>query len=47
VAQVEWARPAGWSQGYSPSTYEKLGFIRDRKIGEHRWVVTRVVEARW
>jgi len=26
------------------STYEKLGFIRDRKIGKHRWVVTRIVE---
>jgi GNAT superfamily N-acetyltransferase len=26
------------------STYEKLGFTRDRKIGKHRWVVTRVVE---
>jgi GNAT superfamily N-acetyltransferase len=28
------------------STYESLGFIRDRKIGKHRWVVTRVVEPR-
>jgi len=28
------------------STYEKLGFIRDRKIGKHRWVVTRVVKPR-
>jgi hypothetical protein len=26
------------------STYEKLGFARDRKIGKHRWVVTKVVE---
>jgi hypothetical protein len=26
------------------STYEKLGFTRDRKIGKHRWVVVRVVE---
>lgn len=26
------------------STYERLGFIRDRKIGKHRWVVTRVVD---
>ena len=25
------------------STYEKLGFTRDRKIGKHRWVVTKVV----
>jgi hypothetical protein len=28
------------------STYEKLGFTRDREIGKHRWVVTRVVEPR-
>jgi hypothetical protein len=28
------------------STYEKLGFIRDRKIGKHRWIVTRVVDPR-
>jgi hypothetical protein len=28
------------------STYEKLGFARDRKIGKHRWVMTRVVEPR-
>jgi hypothetical protein len=28
------------------STYEKLGFTRDRKIGKHRWVVARVVEPR-
>ena len=27
------------------STYERLGFVRDRKIGKHRWVVTKVVEA--
>ena len=26
------------------STYEKTGFVRDRKIGKHRWVVTRFVE---
>ena len=26
------------------STYEQLGFARDRKIGKHRWVVTKVVE---
>jgi hypothetical protein len=25
-------------------TYEKLGFVRDRKIGKHRWVVTKVLE---
>jgi len=28
------------------STYEKLGFARDRQIGKHRWVVTKVVEPR-
>jgi GNAT superfamily N-acetyltransferase len=28
------------------STYEKLGFARERKIGKHRWVVTRFVEPR-
>jgi GNAT superfamily N-acetyltransferase len=26
------------------STYEQLGFVRDRKIGKHRWVVTKLVE---
>jgi hypothetical protein len=25
------------------STYEKLGFSRDRMIGKHRWVVTKNV----
>jgi hypothetical protein len=25
---------------------EKLGFIGDRQIGKHRWVMTRVVEPR-
>jgi len=28
------------------STYEQLGFTRDRTIGKHRWVVARVVEPR-
>ena len=36
--------PAGFLFNGALSTYEKLGFIRDRKIGKHRWVVTRVVE---
>ncbi len=27
------------------STYEDLGFTRDRKIGKHRWVVTKLVDA--
>jgi hypothetical protein len=26
------------------STYEKLGFVRDRPIGKHSWVVRRVVK---
>ena len=36
--------PAGFLYNGALSTYEKLGFTRDRKIGKHRWVVTRVVE---
>jgi hypothetical protein len=36
--------PAGFLFHGALSTYEKLGFIRDRKIGKHRWVVTRLVE---
>lgn len=36
--------PAGFLFNGALSTYEKLGFIRDRKIGKHRWVVTRSVE---
>jgi GNAT superfamily N-acetyltransferase len=36
--------PAGFLFNGALSTYEKLGFLRDRKIGKHRWVVTRVVE---
>jgi GNAT superfamily N-acetyltransferase len=38
--------PAGFLYNGALSTYEKLGFTRDRKIGTHRWVVTRVVEPR-
>ena len=38
--------PAGFLFNGALSTYEKLGFIRDRKIGKHRWVVTRIVEPR-
>ena len=37
--------PAGFLFHGALSTYEKLGFIRDRKIGKHRWVVTKTVEA--
>lgn len=36
--------PAGFLYNGALSTYEKLGFIRDRQIGKHRWVVTRLVE---
>ena len=36
--------PAGFLFNGALSTYENLGFVRDRKIGKHRWVVTRVVE---
>ena len=36
--------PAGFLFNGALSTYEQSGFTRDRKIGKHRWVVTRVVE---
>ncbi len=36
--------PAGFLYNGALSTYEKLGFIRDRKIGKHRWVVTKIVK---
>ena len=35
---------AGFLYNGALSTYEKLGFNRDRKIGKHRWVVRRTVE---
>ncbi len=35
--------PAGFLFNGALSTYEKLGFKRDRKIGKHRWVVKNVV----
>jgi hypothetical protein len=37
---------AGFLYSGALSTYDKLGFTRDRKIGKHRWVVTKVVEPR-
>jgi hypothetical protein len=40
------AVPAGFLFNGALSTYERLGFSRDRKIGKHRWVVTTVVEPR-
>ena len=36
--------PAGFLYNGALSTYDGLGFIRDRKIGKHRWVVTKVVQ---
>jgi len=36
--------PAGFLYNGALSTYETLGFTRNRKIGKHRWVVTKVVE---
>jgi GNAT superfamily N-acetyltransferase len=39
------AVPAGFLFNGALSTYEKLGFARDRPIGKHRWVVTKVVDA--
>ena len=38
------AVPAGFLFNGALSTYEKLGFLRDRKIGKHRWVVTKIVK---
>jgi hypothetical protein len=38
------AVPAGFLYNGALSTYEQLGFTRDRKIGKHRWVVTTVVK---
>jgi GNAT superfamily N-acetyltransferase len=36
--------PAGFLFNGALSTYDRFGFVRNRKIGKHRWVVTRVVE---
>ncbi|MFC7280214.1 GNAT family N-acetyltransferase [Paractinoplanes rhizophilus] len=36
--------PAGFLYHGALSTYEKLGFVKERPIGKHRWVVSRVVE---
>jgi GNAT superfamily N-acetyltransferase len=35
--------PAGFLFNGALSTYERLGFTRDRKIGKHRWVVMKEV----
>lgn len=37
------AVPAGFLYNGALSTYEQLGFRRDRLIGKHRWVVVREV----
>jgi GNAT superfamily N-acetyltransferase len=36
--------PAGFLFHGALSAYEQLGFTRERTIGKHRWVVSRVVE---
>ena len=36
--------PAGFLFNGALSTYEKLGFTRNRQIGKHRWVVTKLVK---
>jgi GNAT superfamily N-acetyltransferase len=38
--------PAGFLFNGALSTYERLGFTRQRRIGKHRWVVSRVVDPR-
>jgi len=37
------AVPAGFLFNGALSTYENLGFVRDRQIGKHRWVVRKTV----
>jgi len=36
--------PAGFLFHGALSTFEKLGFVRDRTIGKNRWFMTTVVE---
>ena len=38
--------PAGFLFNGALSTYEQLGFTRERRIGKHRWVVRRKVGGR-
>jgi GNAT superfamily N-acetyltransferase len=38
------AVPAGFLYHGALSTFEQLGFRRDRPIGKHRWVVSRFVD---
>jgi GNAT superfamily N-acetyltransferase len=42
--EVTDAVPAGFLYNGGLSTYESLGFVRDRQIGKHRWVVSKVVK---
>jgi len=37
--------PAGFLYNGALSTYEQLGFTQDRRIGKHRWVVSRTVDS--
>src|SRR6478672_10065764 len=37
------AVPAGFLFNGALSTYERLGFVKDRKIGKHRWVVSKSI----
>ncbi len=39
------AVPAGFLFHGALTSFEQLGFQRDRMIGKHRWVVTRFVDA--
>ena len=43
--ETQGAVPAGFLFNGALSSYEKLGFTRDRQIGKHRWVVTKRVRA--
>lgn len=36
--------PAGFLYHGALSTFEQLGFTRERMVGKHRWVVSRVVD---
>jgi len=38
--------PAGFLFNGALSTFEQHGFVRDRQIGKHRWVVRRDVAPR-
>jgi hypothetical protein len=40
------AVPAGFLYHGDLSTFEKLGFTRDRKLGKHRWVVAKQIRGK-